>query len=185
MPEPEPGLLEPEPEPEPLPDPLPVPGLICCCPPVPAFAEPVLFCTLHESISAFIDTSSAASCASLVLRLFFCASSWARSSSLFLRKASSSLCLDAASSAACCALAAWLSAWPLSWVISSSMAVRRSLRFIDVLRLVAAASAAFASLRVTAASDCILLTKSSVVVALVTTSIRVEASEPWKLSRAS
>ena len=49
----------------------------------------------------------------------------------------------------------------------------------------AASAAAFASERVTAACDCIRPTNSSVVVEFVTTLIRSDAVEPWKLSRAN
>ena len=65
------------------------------------------------------------------------------------------------------------------------MAASRSLRFMDTPSSPAASAAAFASERATAVCDCIRPTNSSVVVEFVTTLIRSDAVEPWKLSRAN
>ena len=161
---------------------------LTCCWLLPGVAAALLlfaYWLFIASICDFMETISAASFALCVVSWLFCDSSFSRFAVPSSRNCCSSACLSLAASAACCAASACLSASAFNWVILVSMALRRCLRFIDVFNSFAASEAAFASLRVTAASDCILLTNSSVVVALVTTSSTSEASEPWKLSLAS
>ena len=145
----------------------------------------LLYWLFHESICDFMATMSAASLALCVVSWLFCDSSFSRFAVPSSRSFCRAVCLALASLAACWALAACWSACSLSWVIFCSMAPRRSLRFIDVFSSFAASVAALDSLRVTAACDCILLTKSSAVVESVTKSSTSDVLEPWKLSRAS